>query len=75
MWEEVVMALIGERLLPDDDDREGRDGSDDVCGCVVSVRKDEDLLSVWHRDGSSAVKKERLQCVLVLLSTQGQAIF
>jgi translation initiation factor 4E len=58
MWEELVMAAIGERLLEDQEDQYA---SDDVCGCVVSVRKDEDLLSVWHRDGRSAVKKERLE--------------
>jgi translation initiation factor 4E len=44
------------------------DGEDDVieeneceeiCGVVLSVRKDEDILSVWNRDASEAGRKIR----------------
>lgn len=42
IWEEVVWALVGERISTDDD----KNGSK-VNGVVLSVRKDEDILSLW----------------------------
>ncbi|OQR85005.1 eukaryotic initiation factor 4E [Achlya hypogyna] len=38
-WMHVMLALIGEALEDDDD----------VCGCVVSVRKSQDRLAVWTK--------------------------
>lgn len=42
VWEETVYALVGERI-GGDDERVG----DKVNGVVLSVRKDEDILSLW----------------------------
>lgn len=40
IWEEVIWALVGERIVCG-----GESGK--VNGAVLSVRKDEDILSVW----------------------------
>lgn len=36
------MALVGNQL----------DFGDDVCGAVLSIRLNEDILSVWNRNAS-----------------------
>ncbi|KDO29497.1 hypothetical protein SPRG_06037 [Saprolegnia parasitica CBS 223.65] len=38
-WMHVMLALIGEAL----------EDEDDICGCVVSVRKSQDRLAVWTK--------------------------
>lgn len=46
VWEEVVFALIGERLGGEDGSAEANAGAK-INGVVLSVRKDEDILSLW----------------------------
>ncbi|RVX73600.1 hypothetical protein B0A52_02489 [Exophiala mesophila] len=47
-WESLVLAIIGDQFL---------EASDEVCGAVLSVRKEEDILSVWTKnDGGRNVK-------------------
>ncbi|URD74857.1 eukaryotic translation initiation factor 4E type [Musa troglodytarum] len=41
-WEDLVLALVGDQL----------DYGDDVCGAVLSIRFNEDILSVWNRSAS-----------------------
>ena len=42
-WEEVLLAVLG-----------GQFGvGDEICGCVLSVRYQEDILSVWNRSADS----------------------
>ncbi|PIN20210.1 putative mRNA cap-binding protein related to eIF-4E [Handroanthus impetiginosus] len=41
-WEDLVLALVGDQL----------DCSDNICGAVLSIRSNEDVLSVWNRDAS-----------------------
>ncbi|KAK4046334.1 hypothetical protein OIO90_006592 [Microbotryomycetes sp. JL221] len=42
LWEESLFALVGEKIGGDDDRIENK-----VNGLVLSVRKDEDILSLW----------------------------
>lgn len=42
VWEEIVWALVGERIGLDDDKADSK-----VNGVVLSVRRDEDILSLW----------------------------
>ena len=44
LWENLVLALIGETLY----------GSEDVCGAVLSLRYHDDTFSLWHRAGVDA---------------------
>ncbi|XP_021679986.2 eukaryotic translation initiation factor NCBP isoform X2 [Hevea brasiliensis] len=41
-WEDLVLALVGDQL----------DYSDNVCGAVLSIRFNEDILSIWNRNAS-----------------------
>lgn len=47
-WEDLLMAMIGDQF---------NEASDEVCGAVVSVRAQEDILSIWTKnDGGRNVK-------------------
>ena len=35
----------------------------EVCGCTISVRQNEDIISLWNRHDSSAKSKEKIKCV------------
>ncbi|KAG6514699.1 eukaryotic translation initiation factor NCBP-like [Zingiber officinale] len=41
-WEDLVLSLIGDQL----------EFGDNVCGVVLSIRFNEDILSVWNRNAS-----------------------
>uniref|UniRef100_I1MNU8 mRNA cap-binding protein n=1 Tax=Glycine max TaxID=3847 RepID=I1MNU8_SOYBN len=41
-WEDLVLALVGDQL----------DYGDNICGAVLSIRFNEDILSVWNRNAS-----------------------
>ncbi|MED6196024.1 hypothetical protein PIB30_043364 [Stylosanthes scabra] len=41
-WEDLVLALVGDQL----------DYGDDICGAVLSIRFNEDIVSVWNRNAS-----------------------
>lgn len=46
-----MLALIGDQF----------DEEDHVCGCVLSVRSQEDIVSVWHRDEKDTAAKARIK--------------
>ncbi|EGG06225.1 uncharacterized protein MELLADRAFT_29223, partial [Melampsora larici-populina 98AG31] len=43
LWESLVFSLIGEEGIE----------TQEICGAVLSIRKDEDLMTVWHRNGDN----------------------
>lgn len=47
-WEDLLVAIVGDQFM---------EASEEVCGAVLSVRKEEDVLSVWTKnDGGRNVK-------------------
>jgi translation initiation factor 4E len=50
-WEDVVLAIIGEQF----------DVGPEICGAVISVRNNEDIISIWNKtaDNTEAVNKIR----------------
>ncbi|KAH8151119.1 uncharacterized protein LAJ45_04821 [Morchella importuna] len=47
-WEDLVLAIVGDQF---------GEAGEDLCGAVLSIRGNEDVLSVWTRvDGSSCLK-------------------
>jgi len=58
-WEELVLAMVGEQFDV---------GQQEVCGAVVSVRHNEDIISVWNKnaDNIEATTKIRDQMKKVL---------
>ena len=49
-WEQLVLAIIGEQF----------DVGNEVCGCVISVRFSEDILSIWNRNADNADGVQKL---------------
>lgn len=43
-WEQLVFAMIGEQF----------EFGEDICGAVISMRANEDVLSIWNRSGDSS---------------------
>jgi translation initiation factor 4E len=43
-WEDILMAVLGGQL---------RVGPDEICGAVLSVRYNEDLLSIWNKSADN----------------------
>ena len=58
VWEELLLAIIGEQF----------DVGQEICGAVVSVRHNEDIISVWNRstDNKEATSKIRDQMQRIL---------
>lgn len=50
-WEDIILAIIGEQF----------DVGSEICGAVLSVRNNEDIVSVWNKtaDNLEAVNKIR----------------
>jgi translation initiation factor 4E len=50
-WEDAILAIIGEQF----------DAGSEVCGAVLSVRSNEDIISIWNKtaDNTEAVNKIR----------------
>ena len=55
-WEDILMAILGGQF---------RVGADEICGVVLSVRYNEDLLSIWCAlSRAPAVRRAPTTCVL-----------
>ncbi|PIL25151.1 hypothetical protein GSI_13040 [Ganoderma sinense ZZ0214-1] len=70
LWEDLVLAVIGDQFdgVIDSGDAGGQqaDANSDgewpeICGCTISVRQNEDIISLWNRHDSSAKSKEKIK--------------
>lgn len=73
IWEDIVMAVVGDQFDDCASTREdGVDGdsggnskssstSPEICGCTLSVRQSEDILSVWNKDGSDGRVRQNIR--------------
>ena len=52
-WEDVLLAVIGGQF---------RVGADEICGAVLSVRYQEDLLSIWNKSADSRRVCVQIRC-------------
>ena len=53
-WEDLLLAFIGEQFGV----------GDELCGIGVSIRYNEDVISVWHRDAADAEAKKTIYAAL-----------
>ena len=68
LWEQLICALIGDHFDAI---------SSDICGCVISVRQNEDIISVWNQDSTDGPANLKIRSslfeirffLLLLLST------
>eukprot|EP00270_Netrium_digitus_P015525 TRINITY_DN5453_c0_g2_i1.p1 TRINITY_DN5453_c0_g2~~TRINITY_DN5453_c0_g2_i1.p1 ORF type:complete len:229 (-),score=65.04 TRINITY_DN5453_c0_g2_i1:305-991(-) len=51
LWENLLLAFVGEQL----------DASESLCGVVVSIRYNEDILSIWNRSAAELANREELK--------------
>ena len=52
-WEDVLLAVIGGQF---------RVGADEICGAVLVVRYQEDLLSIWNKSADSRRVCVQIRC-------------
>ncbi|CCA66769.1 related to translation initiation factor 4e [Serendipita indica DSM 11827] len=60
VWEEIVLAVIGEQFVPDRSEEEPW-LADEICGCTISVRSNEDILAIWHKSGADEAVRARIR--------------
>lgn len=53
-WENLILAILGEQFMV----------NDEICGAVVSVRYQEDIISVWNRTASDQTTTIRIRDTL-----------
>ena len=48
-WEEIMLALIGQQFYIHGN---LKNETEEICGAVISIRYNEDILSIWNRNAS-----------------------
>ncbi|KAH7920387.1 eukaryotic translation initiation factor 4E class II [Leucogyrophana mollusca] len=76
IWENLILAIIGDQF---DDCAEGRVGNDgevdgygagwpEICGCTISVRQSEDIVSLWNRVDDMKVREKIRDTIRTVLN-------
>jgi translation initiation factor 4E len=71
-WEDLILAIIGDQFddcnaeRKENDNREDRgdgNGPDwpEICGCTISVRQSEDIVTLWNRVDADAKVREKIR--------------
>lgn len=75
VWEDLVCGVLGDmfdecgrdRIKVDGDNggNEDNDGEEwpEICGCTISVRQSEDIVSVWNRIEADIKVREKIRWV------------
>jgi translation initiation factor 4E len=70
LWEDLILAIIGDQFDECNGEHKGNtswedkgdiNGSDwpEICGCTISVRQSEDIVTLWNRvDGDLKVREK-----------------
>ncbi|CAI9737050.1 eukaryotic translation initiation factor 4E type 2-like isoform X1 [Octopus vulgaris] len=53
-WENLILAMLGEQFMV----------GEEICGAVLSVRYQEDILSLWNRTANDAITTSRIRDTL-----------
>ncbi|XP_050736983.1 eukaryotic translation initiation factor 4E type 2-like isoform X4 [Eriocheir sinensis] len=53
-WENMILAMLGEQFMV----------GDEICGAVISVRFQEDIISVWNRTAQDTATTTRIRDTL-----------
>ncbi|EKM81797.1 hypothetical protein AGABI1DRAFT_112041 [Agaricus bisporus var. burnettii JB137-S8] len=75
LWEDLVLAIIGDQFdqcgngpVPTNGENEEEDDSsaayNEICGCTISVRQNEDIISLWNRYEADFKVRERIRDTL-----------
>ncbi|KAH6916007.1 eukaryotic translation initiation factor 4E member 2 [Coprinopsis sp. MPI-PUGE-AT-0042] len=71
LWEDLVLAVVGD-LFDDCRSSSGEDGGEggagekekdypEICGCTISVRQSEDIISLWNRVEVNRQGREKIR--------------
>lgn len=72
VWEDLVMGVVGDMFDECGTQGDGEEGGwPEICGCTISVRQSEDIVSLWNRVDGDAKTREKIRCVFckILIST------
>ena len=65
LWEDLVLAIIGDQFADCDAETSSDESKDEqcpeICGCTISVRQNEDIISIWNRVEADAKVKEKIK--------------
>ena len=50
-WENLIMAMLGEQFMV----------GEEICGAVVSIRFQEDIISIWNRSAGDQAVTNRIR--------------
>ncbi|XP_061091606.1 eukaryotic translation initiation factor 4E family member 2 related sequence 1 isoform X2 [Conger conger] len=53
-WENIILAMLGEQFMV----------GEEICGVVVSIRFQEDILSIWNKTANDQVTTSRIRDTL-----------
>jgi len=53
-WENLILAMLGEQFMV----------GEEICGAVISIRYQEDILSLWNRTASDTTTTSRIRDTL-----------
>ncbi|KAF8920844.1 eukaryotic translation initiation factor 4E member 2 [Mucidula mucida] len=64
IWEDLVLAIIGDQF--DDCRPESEQDSEwpEICGCTISVRQHEDIVSLWNRVDGDIKLRDKIRDTL-----------
>jgi translation initiation factor 4E len=71
LWEDLILAIIGDQFdecnveSEDNPSWEESNGSGwpEICGCTISVRQSEDIVTLWNRVDGDLKLREKIRCV------------
>jgi translation initiation factor 4E len=55
-WEDLLLAMMGEQF----------DVGDEICGAVISIRQNEDILSLWNKSANDGRINLRIRFVRLM---------
>ncbi|KAI0035320.1 translation initiation factor eIF 4e-like domain-containing protein [Vararia minispora EC-137] len=62
LWEDLVLALVGDQFAHVGGGGGGGDADvPEICGATISVRQNEDIVSVWNRVEADKALRERIR--------------
>ncbi|KAH9943830.1 eukaryotic translation initiation factor 4E class II [Amylocystis lapponica] len=67
LWEDLVLAIVGDQFdhcggaADPGENGAGAEEWPEICGCTISVRQNEDIISVWNRSDADARVKEKIR--------------
>jgi len=53
-WENMILAMLGEQFMV----------GEEICGAVVSIRHQEDIVSIWNQNSNDAQSRQRIRDTL-----------